>query len=120
MINILGINPKKLARKYAFYSTLNAGAFAINSNFDIWNCFQKNIKLAAKKGRIFGTDQVALALTIYEDKTPTQFLPAYCNWMCDFHLPVYDEINIREQCRCSDQKIKFAIENLSKMKGYAS
>ena len=34
----------------------------------IWNCFQKNISLAAKKGRIFGTDQVALALSIYEDK----------------------------------------------------
>ena len=82
---------KKLARKYAFYSTLNAGAFAINSNMDLWNCFQKNIKLAAKRGRIFGTDQVALALTIYEDKTPTQFLPSYCNWMCDFHLPLYDE-----------------------------
>ena len=82
---------KKLARKYAFYSTLNAGAFAINSNIDLWNCFQKNIKLAAKRGRIFGTDQVALALTVYEDKTPTQFLPSYCNWMCDFHLPLYDE-----------------------------
>ena len=82
---------KKLARKYAFYSTLNAGAFAINSNIDLWNCFQKNIKLAAKRGRIFGTDQVALALTIYEDKTPTQFLPSYCNWMCDFHLPIFDE-----------------------------
>ena len=82
---------KKLAKKYAFYSTLNAGAFAINSNHSIWKCFQKNVKLAARKGRIFGTDQVALALTVHEDKTPTQFLPAYCNWMCEFHLPLYDE-----------------------------
>ena len=82
---------KKLAKKYAFYSTLNAGAFAINSNDTIWKCFQKNVKLAAKRGRIFGTDQVALALTVHEDKTPTQFLPAYCNWMCEFHLPLYDE-----------------------------
>ena len=54
-----------------------------------WQC--NLIKLAAKKGRIFGTDQVALALSIYEDKIPTQFLPAYCNWMCEFHLPLYDE-----------------------------
>ena len=82
---------RKLGKKYAFYSTLNAGAYAINSNQDIWNCFQKNVKKAAKKGRIFGTDQVALALSIYEDKIPTQFLPAYCNWMCDFHLPIFDE-----------------------------
>ena len=32
-----------------------------------------------------------MALSIYEDKIPTQFLPAYCNWMCEFHLPLYDE-----------------------------
>ena len=53
---------KSLGRKYAFHSTLNAGAFAINDNVKIWESFQKNIKLAAKKGRIFGTDKVALAL----------------------------------------------------------
>ena len=53
-----------LGRKYAFHSTLNAGAFAINNNSRIWKCFQKNTRLAAKKGRIFGTDQVALALSL--------------------------------------------------------
>ena len=82
---------KKLAKKYAFYSTLNAGAFAISDSDKIWKCFQKNINLAAKKGRIFGTDQVALALSVHEDKIPTQFLPSYCNWMCEFHLPIFDE-----------------------------
>ena len=82
---------KKLAKKYAFYSTLNAGAFAIGNSDEIWKCFQKNINLAAKKGRIFGTDQVALALSVHEDKIPTQFLPSYCNWMCEFHLPIFDE-----------------------------
>ena len=81
---------KSLGRKYAFHSTLNAGAFAISDNDNIWKCFQKNIKVAAKKGRIFGTDQVALALTIYEDRTPSEFLPAYCNWMCEFNMPKFD------------------------------
>ena len=85
----------KLARKYAFHATLNAGAFAIKSNSSIWQCFQKNIKLASKKGRIFGTDQVALALSVYEDKIPTEFLPSYCNWMCEFHLPLFDDIKNR-------------------------
>ena len=84
---------KSLGRKYAFHSTLNAGAFAINDNVDIWKCFQKNIKLAAKKGRIFGTDQVALALSIYEDGLPSEFLPAYCNWMCEFNMPKFDSEN---------------------------
>ncbi len=81
---------RSLGRKYAFHSTLNAGAFAINNNSRIWECFQKNIKLAAKKGRIFGTDQVALALSIYEDTIPSEFLPAYCNWMCEFNMPKFD------------------------------
>ena len=84
---------KSLGKKYAFHSTLNAGAFAINDNVNIWKCFQKNIKLAAKKGRIFGTDQVALALSIYEDGLPSEFLPAYCNWMCEFNMPKFDSEN---------------------------
>jgi len=81
---------RSLGRKYAFHATLNAGAFAINDNSRIWETFQKNIKLAAKKGRIFGTDQVALALSVYEDGIPTEFLPAYCNWMCEFNMPKFD------------------------------
>ena len=60
---------------------------ALNDN--IWKGIQNNIKLAAKKGRIFETDQVALALSIYEDKIPTQFLPAYCNWMCVNFIYLY-------------------------------
>lgn len=32
----------------------------------------------------------------------------------ELEITVYDEIIIRDQCRCSEQKIKFAIKNLSK------
>ena len=84
---------KSLARELALHPTLNAGAFAINNNLDLWSVFQKNIILASKKGRIFGTDQVALALSVYKDKLPSEFLPAYCNWMCESYLPIYDKIN---------------------------
>ena len=83
----------KLGRKYALHPTLNAGAFAINNNLDLWNVIQNNTKIAAKKGRIFGTDQVALALSVYRDNLPTEFLPAYTNWMCEFHLP---HLNIKK------------------------
>jgi len=64
----------KFGRKYALHPTLNAGAFAINDNKDIWKCIQRNINLASKKGRIFGTDQVALALSVYENNIPVEFL----------------------------------------------
>jgi len=82
-----------LGRKYAMHATLNAGAFAIVDNMDLWKIIQKNTIIAAKKGRIFGTDQVALALSVYNDNLPTEFLPAFTNWMCEFHLPHYDELN---------------------------
>ena len=32
----------------------------------------------------------------------------------ELEITVYNEIIIRDQCRCSDEKIKFAIKNLSK------
>ena len=32
----------------------------------------------------------------------------------ELEITVYDKIIIKDQCRCSDEKIKFAIENLSK------
>ena len=83
----------KLAREFALHPTLNAGAFALNNNLELWKIFQKNIKNAAKKGRIFGTDQVALAISVYKDKIPTEFLPAYTNWMCEFNLPHFDSLN---------------------------
>ena len=32
----------------------------------------------------------------------------------ELEITVYDEIIIQDQCRCSEEKIKFAIKNLSK------
>ena len=84
---------KSFAKKFAMLPTLNGGAFSINNNSKIWKQFQKNIKLALQKGRIFGSDQVALAISIYEDNIPAEFLPAYTNYMCEFRYPMYDQNN---------------------------
>ena len=80
----------KLAKKYALFPTLNGGVFSINDDAVIWKNYQKNMKIASRNGRIFGTDQVALVLSVFEDSMPVQFLPAYTNWMCEFHLPIFD------------------------------
>ena len=82
---------KSFAKKFAMLPTLNGGAFSINNNFNVWKQFQKNIELALQKGRIFGSDQVALAITIYKDNIPAEFLPAYTNYMCESHYPMYDQ-----------------------------
>ena len=80
---------KTLAKKYAGHYTLNAGCFAYNSKFDGLKIIKKNLSIAASKGRIFGSDQVALALTMFEDKVPFELLPSYCNWICEHSMPKY-------------------------------
>ncbi len=82
---------KSFAKKFAMLPTLNGGVYSIGNNFNIWKKFQINIELALKKGRIFGSDQVALAICVYDDNIPVQLLPAYTNYMCEFRYPIYDE-----------------------------
>ena len=79
-----------MGKKYAGHYTLNAGCFGYSKDYEGLSVIHKNLKEASKKGRIFGTDQVALALSIYEDEVPSEFLPSYCNWMCEFKMPKFD------------------------------
>ena len=81
-----------LGKKYAGHFTLNAGCFAYNHKFDGLSIIHKNLEKAAKKGRIFGSDQVALDLSMFEDGVEFELLPLYCNWLCEHHLPKYSEV----------------------------
>ena len=42
--------------------------------------WQKNLKKALSAGKIFGSEQVAMNITIYVDELDMEILPAYCNW----------------------------------------
>ena len=78
---------RKIGREFASYATLNAGCFSYNYKFEGMKIIRQNLILASQKGRIFGSDQVALCLSIFKDKIGAELLPSYCNWMCDYHLP---------------------------------
>ena len=80
---------KALGKKYAGFYTLNAGCFSYNVKFDGMNYIKKNLISASSKGRVFGSDQVALALTLFEDKIDFELLPSYCNWLCEHHMPKF-------------------------------
>ena len=41
---------------------------------------EKNLKIALNSGKIFGSEQIAMNITIYVDKLDVEILPAYCNW----------------------------------------
>ena len=40
----------------------------------------KNLKKALSSGKIWGSEQIAMNITIYSDNLDVEILPAYCNW----------------------------------------
>jgi lipopolysaccharide biosynthesis glycosyltransferase len=71
---------EKIARQVALKPHLNIGVFALKANAPHWNVWQKNLKKALKKGKIWGSEQIAMNITIYYDELEVEILPAYCNW----------------------------------------
>ena len=71
---------EKIARQVALKPHLNIGVFALEVNAPHWKVWQKNLKIALKSGKIWGSEQIAMNITIYCDDLPVEILPAYCNW----------------------------------------
>jgi hypothetical protein len=55
---------------------------------EIW---QKNLKQTLKGGNIFGSEQLAMNMSVYIDNIETEFLPLNCNWITSNLLPKFDE-----------------------------
>tara|TARA_Y100000591_G_scaffold237902_1_gene208642 strand:- start:6 stop:917 length:912 start_codon:yes stop_codon:yes gene_type:complete len=81
------------ARKLAFAPHLNIGVFSLMRNSPCWETWQKNLKKVLLKGRIFGSEGLAINMSVYLDKVPTEFLPVNHNWITSHLLPIYDEKN---------------------------
>ena len=43
-----------------------------------------------KSGKIFGSEGLAINLSVYIDEVDTEFLPLNCNWIASNLLPKYD------------------------------
>ena len=71
---------EKIAREVALKPHLNAGVFALESGAPHWEVWRKNLEYSLKSGKVWGSDQIALNLTVYHNKLPVEILPAYCNW----------------------------------------
>ena len=85
-----GIDEKD-SRKIAFAPHLNIGVFSLEKSSPSWEIWQKNLKKTLSKGRIFGSEGLAINLSVYVDNIPTEFLPLYCNWISSNLLPKYDQ-----------------------------
>src|SRR5210317_199076 len=71
---------ESIARQVALKPHLNIGVFALEANAPHWQIWQKNLKIALKAGKIWGSEQIAMNITIYSDQLSVEILPAYCNW----------------------------------------
>jgi len=71
---------ENIARQVALKPHLNIGVFALESNAPHWKIWQKNLKIALSAGKIWGSEQIAMNITIYCDLQEVEILPAYCNW----------------------------------------
>ena len=56
-----------------------------------WNSWQENLKQTLKGGEIFGSEQLAMNMSVYVDNVETEFLPLNCNWITSNLLPKFDE-----------------------------
>lgn len=68
-------------RALATRPTLNAGAYALRSDAPHWAAFQRWQKRVIGSGRLFTSDQLAMAGAIYLDELPVELLPEWCNYI---------------------------------------
>ena len=81
------------ARKLAFAPHVNIGVFSLEKNSNCWDVWQKNLDTTLKSGKIFGSEGLAINMSIYIDNVETEFLPLNCNWIASNLLPKFDEKN---------------------------
>jgi hypothetical protein len=81
------------ARKLAFAPHINIGVFSLEENSSCWNSWQENLKVTLSSGKIFGSEGLAINMSVYIDEIETEFLPLTCNWIASNLLPKYDEQN---------------------------
>ena len=79
------------ARKLAFAPHINIGVFSLEKNSPCWKNWQKNLIQTLSSGKIFGSEGLAINMSVYIDEVETEFLPINCNWIASNLLPKYDE-----------------------------
>ncbi len=79
------------ARKLAFAPHINIGVFSLEENSPCWKSWQENLKITLSSGKIFGSEGLAINMSVYIDEVKTEFLPLNCNWIASNLLPKYDE-----------------------------
>ena len=79
-----------ISRKLAFAPHINIGVFSLEKNSKCWDVWQQNLKKTLSKGKVFGSEGLAINIAVYHDNVEVEFLPLKCNWITSHLLPKYD------------------------------
>ena len=79
------------ARKLAFAPHINIGVFSLEKDSPGWDSWQTNLEQTLKSGNIFGSEGLAINMSVYIDDLKTEFLPLNCNWIASNLLPKFNE-----------------------------
>ena len=82
---------ESIARKIAFAPHLNIGVFSLEKNSANWKIWQENLKKSLRGGNVFGSEGLAINISVYADNIKVEFLPLTCNWIASNVLPKYDQ-----------------------------
>ena len=64
----------------------------LEKNSSGWKSWQKNLEQTLRSGNIFGSEGLAINMSVYIDDLETEFLPLNCNWIASNLLPKLDEV----------------------------
>jgi hypothetical protein len=78
--------PAKIAWSLVDRPVLNTGAFALRCDAPHWAAWRTWQQRCLAHGRAFTSDQLALALAVYQDGLPHEALPETCNYMGPWRL----------------------------------
>ena len=81
-----------IARKLAFAPHINIGVFSLEKKSKCWEIWQKNLKKTLSKGKVFGSEGLAINIAVYHDNVEVEFLPLYCNWIASHVMPKYNKL----------------------------
>ena len=80
-----------IARQIAFAPHLNIGVFSLEKSSPSWKIWQENLKKSLSAGKVFGSEGLAMNISVYADDIKVEFLPLICNWIASNVLPKYDQ-----------------------------
>ena len=81
---------ENIARKLAFAPHINIGVFSLEKDSPCWLVWQNILKRTLSKGKIFGSEGLAINIAVYHEGVDVEFLPLKCNWITSHLLPKYD------------------------------